>query len=95
MTKLGTVRTVLMNNYYQDEYQVWLAQGLARPLATIANKFDQGVIDGIVDSTGGVSLFTGGRFRKIQTGVVTTYAALLALGFLLLVLFFAVTGGWV
>ncbi len=94
MTKLGGVRTLLMNNYYQDEYQVWLARGVTLPIAKVANKFDQSVIDGLVDGTGGVSLFAGERFRKLQSGVVTNYAALLTLGFLLLVLIFALVGGW-
>jgi len=95
MTKLGGARTVLMNNYYQDEYQVWLARGVTIPAAKIANKFDQGVIDGLVDGAGGVSLFTGERFRRIQTGVVTNYAALLSLTFLILIVVFALVGGWI
>jgi NADH-quinone oxidoreductase subunit L len=95
MTKLGGLRTVLMNNYYQDEYQVWLARGFTLPIATLANKFDQGIIDGIVDGSGGVSLFAGGRFRQLQGGVVTTYAALLTLGFLILLVVFALAGGWI
>ena len=95
MTKLGSLRTLLMNNYYQDEYQVWLARGVTLPLATLANKFDQGLIDGLVDGSGGVSLFAGGRFRRLQSGLATTYAALLALGLLVLLLVFAVAGGWV
>jgi NADH-quinone oxidoreductase subunit L len=94
MTKLGSLRTLLMNNYYQDEFQVWVAQGLTVPLARVANKFDQGVIDGLVDGTGSASLFAGTRFRKIQTGVVSNYAALLMLGLLLLLFVFAATGGW-
>jgi len=49
----------------------------------------------LVDGTGGVSLFAGERFRRIQTGVVTNYAALLALTFLVLVVVFALLGGWV
>ncbi|WP_336325260.1 NADH-quinone oxidoreductase subunit L [Halovenus sp. HT40] len=95
MTKLGGIRTVLMNNYYQDEYQVWLARGFTLPVAALANKFDQGLIDGLVDGSGGVSLFAGGRFRQIQTGVATTYAALLVLGLLLLIAVFAISGGWI
>ncbi len=94
MTNLGSLRTLLMNNYYQDEYQVWLARGVTLPVATLANKFDQGLLDGIVDGSGGVSLFAGGRFQRLQSGVVTTYVALLALGLLVLLLVFAVTGGW-
>jgi NADH-quinone oxidoreductase subunit L len=94
MTKLGGIRTILMNNYYQDEYQVWLATGLTAPLARLANTFDQGIIDGVVDGTGTVSGFVGQRFRKIQTGVVTNYAALLTLGLVLLLLVFGLVGGW-
>ena len=94
MTKLGRVRTLLMNNYYQDEFQVWLATGLTAPLARLANTFDQGVIDGIVDGAGTVSMFAGQHFRRIQTGVVSNYAALLTLGLVLLLLVFALVGGW-
>ncbi|WP_340099615.1 NADH-quinone oxidoreductase subunit L [Salinibaculum salinum] len=92
--KLGSIRTLLMNNYYQDEYQVWLARGVTVPVAKAADTFDQGIIDGVVNGIGSVSLFSGERFRKIQTGVVSNYAALLALGLTLLVLVFGVVGGW-
>jgi NADH-quinone oxidoreductase subunit L len=95
MTKLGSVRTVLANNYYLDEFQVWLGRGVTARVAGAANTFDQTVLDGIVDGAGGVSQFVGERFRRIQTGVVTNYAALLALGFLLLILVFALAGGWI
>ncbi len=95
MTNLGSLRTLLMNNYYLDEFQVWVAQGLMAPIARLANTFDQGVIDGVVNGSGSASLFAGTRFRKIQTGLVTNYAALLTLGLVLLLLVFAVMGGWV
>ena len=94
MTKLGSVRTVLMNNYYLDEFQVWLATGVTAPVARAADTFDQGIIDGVVNGVSSVSLFSGDRFRRIQTGVVTNYAALLTLGLTLLVLVFAIAGGW-
>ena len=94
MTKLGSARTILMNNYYLDEFQVWLATGVTAPVARAADTFDQGIIDGIVNGVSSVSLFSGDRFRRIQTGVVTNYAALLTLGLTLLVLVFALAGGW-
>jgi NADH-quinone oxidoreductase subunit L len=92
--KLGRIRTVLYNNYYQDEYQVWLATGVVRPLARLADKFDQGVVDGAVNAVSSVSLFGGRRVRRIQTGVVSNYAALLTLGLTALVLVIALVGGW-
>ena len=93
-TRLGSVRTMLLNNYDQDEYQVWLAPGVTLPLARVADKFDQGIIDGIVNGIGTVSMVVGKQFRQIQTGVVTNYAALLAFSLLLLLLAFGLVGGW-
>jgi NADH-quinone oxidoreductase subunit L len=92
--KLGGLRTLLMHNYYQDEYQVWLARGFTVRLAAAANTFDQGVIDGAVNAVSSVSLFAGDRLRRIQTGIVTNYAALLLLSLLALLAVFAVLGGW-
>ncbi|WP_123533169.1 NADH-quinone oxidoreductase subunit L [Halosimplex salinum] len=93
--KLGGAKTLLMHNYYQDEYQVWLAQGVTVPLARAADKFDQGVVDGVVNGISSVSLFTGSRFRRIQSGVVTNYAALMTLSLVLLLVVFVVLGGGV
>ncbi|MFB6281767.1 MAG: NADH-quinone oxidoreductase subunit L, partial [Haloferacaceae archaeon] len=92
--KLGELKTVLYNNYYQDEYQVWLATSVVRPLARAANTFDQGVVDGVVNGVSAVSLFGGRRIRRIQTGVVSNYAALITLGLTALVLAVALMGGW-
>ena len=92
--KLGSIRTLLMNNYYQDEYQVWLARGVTVPLSRAADKFDQGIVDGIVNSAGSISLFAGDRMRRIQTGIVGNYATLLTLGLTLLLLAVGLAGGW-
>jgi NADH-quinone oxidoreductase subunit L len=92
--KLGGLKTLLMHNYYQDEYQVWLATGVTYPLARVMNKFDQGVVDGVVNGISSVSLFGGSRIRRIQSGVVSNYAALLTLGLVLLLAAFGVMGGW-
>ena len=92
--RLGRVRTLLANNYYQDEYQVWLATGFVQPLARVADKFDRGVVDGAVNAVSSVSLATGRRLRRLQTGTVSTYAAFVTLGLTALVLFVALVGGW-
>jgi len=92
--KLGSVKTLLVNNYYQDEYQVWLAEGVTADVARGADKFDQGVIDGIVNGASSVSLFGGNRVQRIQDGVVTNYAALLTLSFIVLLLVVGLAGGW-
>ncbi|MFB6109304.1 MAG: proton-conducting transporter membrane subunit, partial [Halodesulfurarchaeum sp.] len=92
--KLGSIKTVLYNNYYQDEYQVWLAEGLTLPLAGVADKFDQGIIDGVVNGISSGALFSGSHIRRVQTGRVTNYAALLTLGLVVIVVGVALLGGW-
>ncbi len=92
--KLGSAKTLLFNNYYQDEYQVWLANGVTLPVSRAADKFDQGVIDGVVNGVSSVSLFGGSRVKRIQSGVVTNYALLLTLSFVVLLLVLGFTGGW-
>ncbi|WP_435360753.1 NADH-quinone oxidoreductase subunit L [Haloarchaeobius sp. DFWS5] len=92
--KLGSIQTLLYNNYYQDEYQVWLATGLTLPVAKVADKFDQGVVDGVVNGTSSVSLVGSSRIKRIQTGVVTNYAALATLGLVILLVIVGITGGW-
>ena len=92
--RLGAVKTLWFNNYYQDEYQVWLAEGVTLPLARVADKFDQGFIDGVVNGVSSVSLFGGSRVKRIQSGVVTNYALMLVLGFVVLLVVLGFTGGW-
>ncbi|MFD1512267.1 NADH-quinone oxidoreductase subunit L [Halomarina rubra] len=92
--RLGSAKTVLFNNYYQDEYQVWLAQGLTMNVARAADKFDQGVVDGVVNGVSSVSLFGGSRVRRIQTGIVSNYATLLTLGLVALLVGIGLMGGW-
>ena len=92
--RLGSIRTLLAHNYYQDEFQVWLARGVVQPIARVADIFDQGVIDGIVNGASSVSLFTGSRVRRLQTGVVTNYAALLTAGLVFVLVLVGMFGGW-
>ncbi|WP_053947724.1 NADH-quinone oxidoreductase subunit L [Halolamina sediminis] len=92
--KLGSLREVLYNNYYQDEYQVWIAERVVLPLSKVADTFDQAVVDGIVNGVSSVSLFGGSRIKRIQDGLVTHYAAMLTVGLTVLLVGFAIYGGW-
>jgi NADH-quinone oxidoreductase subunit L len=93
--KLGGLKTVIKHNYYQDEYQVWLAEDVANDVvARAANTFDQGVVDGVVNGVSTVSLSAGRRVRRVQTGVVSNYAALITAALVVLIIAFGVLGGW-
>jgi len=91
--KLGGIKTLLYNNYYQDEFQVWLA-GRTQRIAAGADTFDQGVVDGVVNGVSSVSLVGGGRLRRLQTGIVGNYALLLTVGLTALLVVFGLLGGW-
>ncbi|RJT02986.1 NADH-quinone oxidoreductase subunit L [Halococcus sp. IIIV-5B] len=91
--RLGALKPLLMHNYYQDEYQVWLANGTARAARAVST-FDNGVVDGVVNGVSSLSLFSGDRIKRLQTGVVTNYAALLSLGLVVLLVAFGLLGGW-
>jgi len=91
--KLGGLKALLYNNYYQDEFQVWIADN-TRAVAGGADTFDQGVIDGVVNGVSSVSLLSSERIRRIQSGVVSNYALLLTLGLTTLLVVFGLIGGW-
>jgi NADH-quinone oxidoreductase subunit L len=92
--KLGSAKSLLYNNYYQDEYQVWIANAVGLGVARVSDKFDQGVVDGVVNGVSSVSLSSGSRIKRIQTGVVSNYAALLTLGVVVLIVALGLYGGW-
>jgi len=94
-TKLGSLKTVIKHNYYQDEYQVWLAKDLTDDVvARAANTFDQSVVDGVVNGISTVSKSAGRRVRRIQTGVVSNYAALLTGALVVLIVVVTILGRW-
>jgi len=90
---LGSIQDVLYNNYYLDELQVWIAHR-TEDIAGGADTVDQGLIDGVVNGISSVSLAGGGRIRRIQTGVVSEYAAMLTLGLIALLVVLGLNGGW-
>ncbi len=92
--RLGAAKDLLYNNYYQDEYQVWLGQTVGLGVARYADTFDQGIVDGVVNGVSSVSLFSGSRVKRVQTGVVSNYATLLTLGVLALIVVLGLYGGW-
>ncbi len=92
--RLGTLGEAAEANYYQDEYQVWLAERVTLPLARAADRFDQTAIDGSVNGVSTVSLFGSERMKRLQTGLVTNYAALIVTGFIILLLVLGALGGW-
>jgi NADH-quinone oxidoreductase subunit L len=82
---------LLENKYYVDEaYDA----ALIRPIKTVSREglwrfFDVGVIDGIVNGLGRGTASLGGLLRYLQPGFVRSYAAIILLGALAVIGFFA------
>ncbi|GAA0300239.1 NADH-quinone oxidoreductase subunit L [Halarchaeum salinum] len=91
---LGPVKALLYNNYYQDEFQTWLATGVTEPLARAVDVFDGSVVDGVVNGVSSTSLVASERLRRTQTGVVTTYTTQLVFGLVVLLVLVLLLGGW-
>jgi len=92
--RLGPAGRVVQHNYYVDEFQVWLAEGVTEPLARAANTFDQGIVDGAVNAASSVSLFGSERVRRIQSGLVTNYVIVIVMSLIVFVVAVGVFGGW-
>jgi NADH-quinone oxidoreductase subunit L len=75
------------HKYWVDElYQAMVVRPLERLSQWLWRFFDVGVIDGLVDGTGGLVVLGGTILRLFQNGYVGTYAFFLVLG-VVLVLF--------
>ena len=56
-----------------------------RQIGTFTGKFDNGVVDGLVNLSGGMVGFSGSILRKLQTGRVQTYLLLSIIGLIALI----------
>jgi NADH-quinone oxidoreductase subunit L len=90
----GATARVLEKKYYVDAFQVWLAEDVTYGLSNRLSLFDLGIVDGVVNGTSRVSLGSGDAVRRIQTGIVSHYAAVIALGVVALVALVGLVGGW-
>jgi len=93
-TRGGATTRVLEKKYYLDHFQVWLAEDVTYGFSRILNMFDLDIVDGVVNGTSRVSLGSGDALRRMQTGVVAHYAAIIALGTVALVFIVGLVGGW-
>jgi NADH-quinone oxidoreductase subunit L len=75
----------LLNKWYFDEFYQKVVVGGGFMIAYAAWRFDQKVVDGLVNGVAGLVRGGGGRLRRVQTGFVQGYALAVALGLLALV----------
>jgi NADH-quinone oxidoreductase subunit L len=86
--------SILENKYYVDEIY---DAAIIKPIHVLSRDvlwkvFDQGVIDGFLHSLGDVVTETGRLLRHLQGGFVRGYAAIILVGALAIIGFFAYVG---
>ena len=87
---LGPVYTLLSQKYYVDAlYEgVIVRRSFYRVVAGLTNWLDRRIVDGFVDLVGWLFRNIGSAIGRLQTGQAQTYATVVALGSLLIVLGF-------
>ncbi len=87
---LGPVYTLLSEKYYIDAlYEgVIVRRSFYRVLAGLANWLDRRIVDGFVDLVGWLFRNIGSAIGRLQSGQAQTYATVVALGSLLIILGF-------
>ena len=86
--------SILEHKYYVDEIYDF---AIINPIHVVSREalwklFDQGVIDGILHSIGDAVTESGRLLRHLQAGFVRGYAAIILVGALAIIGFFAYIG---
>ena len=92
--RLGVAGRLFQHAYYFDEAIANLVRGpVTRAAEWLSRVFDLGLIDGAVNGVATLVRDTGGRLRRVQTGLVRNYALGVVLGAVALLVFLAVRAG--
>jgi NADH-quinone oxidoreductase subunit L len=92
--RLGFAGRLFQHAYYFDETIANLVRGpVTRAAEWLSRVFDLGVIDGAVNGVATLVRDSGGRLRRVQTGLVRNYALGVVLGAVALLVFLAVRAG--
>jgi NADH-quinone oxidoreductase subunit L len=92
--RLGVAGRLFQHAYYFDEAVANLVRGpVTRGAEWLNRGFDLGIIDGAVNGVATLVRESGGRLRRVQTGLVRNYALGVVLGAVAVIVFLAVRAG--
>jgi NADH-quinone oxidoreductase subunit L len=92
--RLGFAGRLFQHAYYFDEAIANLVRGpVTRGAEWLNRGFDLGIIDGAVNGVATLVRESGGRLRRVQTGLVRNYALAVVLGAVAVIVFLAVRAG--
>ncbi|ATW28037.1 NADH-quinone oxidoreductase subunit L [Candidatus Formimonas warabiya] len=80
------VYQLLYHKYYIDEIYQWFNHTIVDGLGKLLYYFDIYVVDNIVNGIAGFTRLAGGFLRYFQTGMVQTYALIIFIGIIVIVL---------
>ena len=84
--KARVMHKILVNKYYVDEiYDIAIVQTVIGIGDALWKSFDVQVIDGIVNGIAKLLQWIASGVRRIQTGLVSNYALMMAIGIILVV----------
>jgi NADH-quinone oxidoreductase subunit L len=89
-----TIYNILYNKYYIDEFYSLTVVNLTKGISYFLRFIDVFLVEGIVKGIGGFVTGLGRGGSKLQTGQMQTYAAVAFIGLAVLMVIFAVTGGY-
>jgi NADH-quinone oxidoreductase subunit L len=92
--KGSTLHTILLNKYYVDEFYQFTFMSWARGIGYIAQFIDRYIVEGLVALVVAIVQGLGRAGSKLQSGQVQTYGAMAFVGLAVLVVIYALTGGY-
>ena len=92
--KGGTLHTILYNKYYVDEFYQYTILSWTKGISHICQFIDRFIVEGLVALVTGIVQGLGRAGSKLQSGQIQTYGAMAFVGLAVLVVIYALTGGY-
>jgi NADH-quinone oxidoreductase subunit L len=92
--KGSTLHTILYNKYYVDEFYQFTFMSWAKGIGYIARFIDRFIVEGLVALVVAIVQGLGRAGSKLQSGQIQTYGAMAFVGLAVLVVIYALTGGY-
>jgi NADH-quinone oxidoreductase subunit L len=89
-----TLHTILTNKYYVDEFYQLTVVAITKGISYFLRFIDVFLVEGLVKGVVGIVQGLGAAGSKLQSGQVQTYGAVAFIGLAVLVVIFALTGGY-
>ncbi len=86
----GSVYRLLLERYYLDRAAITLARRVTVGFARLLDRFDQAVVDGLINGIGRASVGLGQRLRRTVTGSINDYASWILAGVALFLLIYVI-----